>query len=164
MIKKQNLLFFMLVSIVFVLSIYYISMPNELLKDIDTNENEVIKEESVVKEIDTLVAMRVSLEEERQVSIDKLQELLVSDSLGGEEKNNIYNQLKYLNEVQSIEEELEKKKKKKYNINCFVKIDNSNCDLYCISKEHNNSLANNIMRLIQSEFKEQMFITVKFGK
>ena len=163
MIKKQNLLFFMLVSIVFVLSIYYISMPNELLKNVDNKEVELVKEDTVVEEVDTLVAMRVSLEEERQVSIDKLQELLVSDSFGGEEKNNIYNQLKYLNEVQGIEEELEKDIKEQYKINCFVKIDNSNCDLYCISNEHNNNLANNIMRLIQSEFDEKMFITIKFG-
>ncbi len=163
MIKKQNLLFFMLVSIVFVLSIYYISMPNELLKEVDNSNLELAKTDVNVEEVDTLVAMRISLEEERQVSIDKLQELLVSDSLGGEEKSNIYNQLKYLNEVQGKEEELEKEIKNQYKIECFVKIDNSNCDLYCVSKEHNNALANNLMRLVQGKFKEKLFITVKFG-
>ena len=108
--------------------------------------------------------MRVSLEEERQSSIDTLQEQLVSDVLGTEEKNNIYEQLKYLNEIQSKEESIEKKIKNDLNINCFVKIDNNNANVVCVSKEHNNKLANNIMRLIQGEYKNKMYITVKFQK
>ena len=163
MISKQNLWFLTLFSLILVLSVYYITMPNDLLKDVSTTES---KEEvkTTVEEVDSLLAMRVSLEEERQTSIDSLQEQLVSDVLGTEEKNNIYEQLKYLNEIQSKEESIEKKIKKDLNINCFVKIDNTNADAVCISKEHNNKLANNIMRLIQGEYKNKMFITVKFQK
>lgn len=163
MISKQNLWFLTLFSLILVLSVYYITMPNDLLKDVSkTEEKEEIK--TTVEEVDSLLAMRVSLEEERQTSIDELQEQLVSDVLGTEEKNNIYEQLKYLNEIQSKEENIEKKIKKDLNINCFVKIDNNNANVVCISKEHNNKLANNIMRLIQGEYKDKMFITVKFQK
>jgi hypothetical protein len=138
-------------------------MPNDLLKDVSkTEEKEEIK--TTVEEVDSLLAMRVSLEEERQTSIDTLQEQLVSDVLGTEEKNNIYEQLKYLNEIQSKEESIEKKIKNDLNINCFVKIDNNNANVVCVSKEHNNKLANNIMRLIQGEYKNKMYITVKFQK
>ncbi|MBQ3511296.1 MAG: SpoIIIAH-like family protein [Bacilli bacterium] len=163
MISKQNLWFLTLFSLILVLSVYYITMPNDLLKDVSkTEEKEEIK--TTVEEVDSLLAMRVSLEEERQTSIDALQEQLVSDVLGTEEKNNIYEQLKYLNEIQSKEESIEKNIKKDLNINCFVKIDNNNANVVCISKEHNNKLANNIMRLIQGEYKNKMFITVKFQK
>ena len=163
MISKQNLWFLTLFSLILVLSVYYITMPNDLLKDVSkTEEKEEIK--TKVEEVDSLLAMRVSLEEERQTSIDALQEQLVSDVLGTEEKNNIYEQLKYLNEIQSKEESIEKNIKKDLNINCFVKIDNNNANVVCISKEHNNKLANNIMRLIQGEYKNKMFITVKFQK
>lgn len=162
MISKQNLWFLTLFSLILVLSVYYITMPNDLLKDVEVSEEESIV--TKVEEVDSLLAMRVSLEEERQTSIDALQEQLVSDVLGTEEKNNIYEQLKYLNELQSKEEEIEKKIKKEYNISCFVKIDNSNGEVVCVSKEHNNKLANNIMRLIQSEYKNKMFVTVKFQK
>ena len=108
--------------------------------------------------------MRVSLEEERQSMMDDLQEQLTSDVISSEEKNNAYEQLKYLNTLQSKEEELEKKIKKELKLDSFVKIDNNNVSVVCVSSKHDNSLANNIMRLIQSEYEEKMYITVKFQK
>ena len=162
MISKQNLWFLTLFSLILVLSVYYITMPNDLLKNVDNNTQEEVI--TTVEEVDSLLAMRVSLEEERQSSIDVLQEQLVSDELGNEEKNNIYEQLKYLNEIQSKEESLEKKIKKEHGINCFIKIENANAEVVCVSDEHNNKLANNIMRLIQGEYKYKMFVTVKFQK
>lgn len=162
MISKQNLWFLTLFSLILVLSVYYITMPNDLLKNTSTEVKEKVEEEATVEEVSSLVALRVSLEEERQNSIDALQEQLVSDVLGSEEKNNVYEQLKYLNEIQSKEEDIEKKIKKNYEVDCFVKIDNSNAEVVCVSKKHDNVLANNIMRLIQGEYKNKMFVTVKF--
>ena len=161
MISKQSLWFLTLFSLILVLSVYYITMPNDLLKDNSASkDSEVI--ETKIEEVDSLVAMRVSLEEERLTSIDSLQQQLVSDVLGTEEKNSIYEQLKYLNELQGKEQELEKTIKDNYKINCFVKIENSNAEVVCVSKEHDNKLANNIMRLIQSKYENKMFVTVKF--
>ncbi len=81
-----------------------------------------------------------------------------------EEKNNAYEQLKYLNELQGKEETLEKKIKETCKLDSFVKIDNSNITVVAIATKHDNTLANNIMRLIQEEYKEKMYITVKFEK
>ena len=81
-----------------------------------------------------------------------------------EEKNNAYEQLKYLNEVEGLEEKLEKKVKEKYKLSCFIKIDNSEIKVVAVSKKHDTTLANNIMRLIQEEFKQKKNITVKFEK
>lgn len=164
MISKQNLWFLTLFSLILVLSVYYITMPNDLLKDTTLETEQVSETDTSIEEVSSLVAMRVSLEEERQNSIDALQEQLVSDVLGSEEKNNVYEQLKYLNEIQSKEEDIEKKIKKKYEVNCFVKIDNSNAEVVCVSEKHDNTLANNIMRLIQEDYKNKMFVTVKFQK
>ena len=163
MISRQGLWYLTLFSLILVLSIYYITMPNDLLKDVEVNsenEQEVIE----VDDADSLIALRVSLEEERQDSINTLQEQLLSDVLGVEEKNNIYEQLKYLNELQSSEAEIEKEIKENYNINCFVKIDNEEVESVCISDKHDKKLANNIMRLIQSKYKNKMYISVKFQK
>lgn len=164
MISRQGLWYLTLFSLILVLSVYYITMPNDLLKSSSTKTDEQEEVTTTVEEVDSLLALRVSLEEERQSSIDDLQEQLVSDVLGTEEKNNIYEQLKYLNEIQSKEEDIEKKIKNNYNVSCFVKIDNSNAEVVCVSNEHDNTLANNIMRLIQSEYKNKMFVTVKFQK
>lgn len=167
MINKQNLWFLTLFSLILVLSVYYITMPNDLLsKAVSTEEKENKKEkvEETVEEISSLTAMRVSLEEERQGMMDDLQEQLTSDTISSEEKNNAYEQLKYLNTLQSKEEELEKQLKKEFKLDSFVKIDNTNIYVVCVSSKHDNALANDIMRLIQSGYENKMYITVKFQK
>ena len=126
--NKQNLWFLTLFSLILVLGIYYVTMPNELL--LGKNESTVktttqkSTKKTTVKENSTLEAMRVSLEEERNEQMTALQAQLTSDKITTEEKNNAYEQLKYLNQLQGKEESLEKKIKEKYNLNCFVKIDN----------------------------------------
>lgn len=169
MINKQNLWFLTLFSLILVLSVYYITMPNDLLStnkktQVTTTEKSDSNIKNTVEEVSSLVAMRVSLEEERQNEMDTLQEQLTSDTISGEEKNSLYEKLKYLNEVQGKEESYEKQIKKDYDIDCFVKIDNSNVGIVCISDKHDSTLANNIMRLVQKDYKNKMYITVKFQK
>lgn len=167
MINKQNLWFLTLFSLILVLSVYYITMPNDLLsKAVSTEEKADKKEEAkeTVEEVSALTAMRVSLEEERQGMMDDLQEQLTSDTVSSEEKNNAYEQLKYLNTLQSKEEELEKQIKNQFKLDSFVKIDNTNISVVCVASKHDNTLANNIMRLIQSGYEDKMYITVKFQK
>ena len=65
MINKQNLWFLTLFSLILVLSVYYITMPNDLLSTNVKTEN-TEKVEETIEEVSSLVAMRVSLEEERQ--------------------------------------------------------------------------------------------------
>lgn len=142
-------------------------MPNDLLKEALKTENNSTQEEKTkdtIEEVSSLVAMRVSLEEERQNTMNSLQEKLTNEKATTEEKNNAYEQLKYLNEVQGKEEAIEKSIKKEFKLDCFVKIDNSNADAVCISTKHDNNLANNIMRLIQENYENKMYITVKFQK
>ncbi len=169
MINKQNLWFLTLFSLILVLSVYYITMPNDLLKNAATS-SEVSKKNSkkttkeTIEEISSLSAMRVSLEEERESLKADLQEQLTSEEVSSEEKNSAYEKLKYLNEVQGKEEEFEKKIKKEIKKDCFVKMDNTNVSVVCVSDKHDSSVANNIMRLIQNEYKDKLYITVKFQK
>ena len=166
--NKQNLWFLTLFSLILILGAYYITMPNSLLEKvaeetdkIKTSKQKVINE---VKEESPLVAMRVNLQEERQEKMDGLQEKLTKDTLSNEEKNNVYEELKYLNEVQGTEEKIEKKRKKEYKIDCFIKIENNNVNAVCVSDKHDSTIANNIMRLIQKEYDNKLDITVKFQK
>ena len=127
MIKKQNLWFLTLFSLILVLSVYYITMPNDLLvaKNAVTTKKTTTKEETTVKESDNLTALRVSKEEEREEEKSDLKKTMTKEDATTEEKNNAYEQLKYLNEVEGTEEKLEKKIKEKYSLSSFVKIDNS---------------------------------------
>ena len=165
MIKKQNLWFLTLFSLILILGVYYVTMPNDLLKKIEIKTEK--EDEAVVKEIkeeSVLTAMRVNLEEERQDAITVLQEQLTDDKLSTEEKNNVYEQLKYLNEIQGKEEKIEKSIKKELKLDCFVKQDKSNVEVICVSNEHDATIANNIMRLVQSNYENKINTTVKFQK
>ena len=160
--KKRNLWYFTLLSIILVLCIYYVTIPNDLLSTIpDTdNETEVV---STIKEANSLVALRVNLQEERQEQMEVLQKEMTSGK-STEEKNNAYEKLKYLNEVQSKEEDSELKIKDKLGLDCFVKIENTNINCVCISDNHNETLANKVMRLLQDSYDSKRNITVKFQK
>ena len=163
MINKQNLWFLTLFSLILILGVYYITIPNEVLESININSKEEPVVEEVVEE-NVLTAMRVNLENSRREKIEGLQEQLTSDNLTSEEKNNTYEKLKYINELQGKEENLEKKIKKEFGLDCFIKIDNVDITAICISEKHDTTLANNIMRLIQSNYKNKVNTTVKFQK
>lgn len=165
MINKKSLWFLTLFSLILVLSIYYITMPNELLLSNNSNNNS--EDEStkvVVEESETLSAMRVSLDEERQSEIETLQKQLEKDDLTTEEKNNAYEQIKYLTEITSTEENLESVLKKEYSIDSFVKIEDNTISVTSTKEKHDKTLANNIMRTIQKQYKDKQNITVTFVK
>lgn len=167
MINKQKLWFLTLFSLILVLSVYYITMPNDLLVnkvDEKTTTKSSKKEDKDVEETNSLVAMRVSLEEERQEQMVSLQEKLTNEETTTEEKNNAYEQLKYLNQLQGTEENIEKQIKDELKLDSFVKIDNKNIEVVVIKDKHDASVANNIMRLVQSNYEDKIYITVTFKK
>ncbi len=161
MINKQSLWFLTLFSLILVLSVYYITMPSELLftnnSKIDSNKETVTIEESVI-----LTALRVETEEERINAMKELQMILTNIEAGVEEKNNAYEQLKLLNVLKGKEETLEAKIKKEFELNSFIKIDNNQIRIVVASDKHDTKLANDIMRSIQAEFEEKVYISVKF--
>jgi len=171
MINKQSLWFLTLFSLILVLSVYYITMPNELLLSNNNyygNSSEEEKVEETLKvtteESELLTAMRVSLEESRAAKKANLESLLTNNSATSEEKNEAFEELKYLNFLTGEEQALELKIKSELNINCFVKRDGTQISVVAISDKHDNVMANKIMRIIQSNYDEKMYISVKFEK
>lgn len=167
MINKQNLWFLTLFSLILVLSVYYVTMPNELLlkTDLEKNNDNKNNEEKVnleQEESEILVSLRVDKEEERRLEKTDLQSILTSSTATIEEKNNAYDKLTYLNTVLGEEEKLENKIKNKLNVDSFVEIDNNQINVIAISKSHDVKLANNIMRTVQEEYKEKVYVTVNF--
>lgn len=168
MINKQNLWFLTLFSLILVLSVYYITMPNDLLLknnigDInDSESNGLEKVNMEVEESEILVALRVDLEEERMTIKKDLESILTNSTSTIEEKNEAYDKLSYLNTVLGEEEKLESKIKKNFNIECFIEVNNNEINIVAISSSHDVKLANNIMRAVQEEYKEKVYVTVNF--
>ena len=164
MLNKQNIWFMTLFSLILVLGVYYVTMPSSVLEKVNIKTNLENAEVKEVVEESSLVALRVNKEEQRKEKIDSLESALVSDNLTVEEKNNTFELLRNINEIQGREESFEKKLKKQFGMDCYTKIENNNISVICISKEHDKVLANNIMRTLQGEFSTPMNITVKFQK
>lgn len=168
MINKKSLWFLTLFSLILVLSIYYITMPSELLLTTGTNikneKEETESKEATIKieESDLLVALRVESDEEMTKEIDELQQVLNNSDSSTEEKNKAYEKIKDLNSIRGEEEKLETQIKDEHKLNSFIKIKGNNISVIIKSKEHSNNIANNIMRTIQSNYENQKYITVKF--
>ncbi len=164
MINKQGLWFVTLFSLILVLGIYYVTVKDDkniLATAVSGSEN---KEAEVVQsnESSILVSLRVKDEEEMLQEMESLQTILLDSEASLQEKNDAYNSLQTLNANKGHEESLEKKIKEKFNLESFIKIKNDQISITIASKEHNNTLANNIIRTIQEEFDTKMYIVVKF--
>ncbi len=160
MINKKSLWFVTLFSLILVLSVYYITMPSELLL---TNNSDYLKE-SVnveVKQSNVLTALKVEENEKTEKEMSELRLVLNSDA-SSEEKNKAFERLKSINIIKGEEDKLVNKIKENFNLDSYVGIDNDQIKVVVLSNEHSNSLANSIIRNIQEEYEDNKYITVKF--
>ena len=166
--NKQNLWFITLFSIILVLSIYYISMPSNILEeynnsDTNTNETNNSKETvSTVNEETSLVALRVAADEELLTKLTNLQNTITDKEKTVMEKNNAYEELMTLNENKGLEENIESKLKEKFSYDSFVKINKDQINIVISSAKHDKMIANSIIKEVQSMFDTKKYITVKF--
>ena len=164
MTNKKNLWFLTLFSLVLVLSVYYVTMPDDLLKA-STNQSLLNTEENVnaeIKESDVISALKVENTSKVNDKLEELQDQLTSKSTSTEEKNNVYEKIKTIQSNSGIEENIEKKVKSTYNCETFAKIQDTSVKVVVDKCENSKELANNIMRLVQDEFEHKMYISVQF--
>lgn len=160
MINKQSLWFLTLFSIILVLSVYYIAMPNNTLATL--KENDTNKETLTITESDALTSLRVESDEEAQTTMNELQSILLNEKSSLEEKNNAYEKIQNMNFNKSKEESIEKLITENFKLQSFVKIEKDNIKVTISKKDHDLVLANQIIRKIQEEYTNKMYITVKF--
>lgn len=159
MINKKNLWFLTLFSLVLVLSIYYVTMPSDVF-----DANTVLNEEKIdVKEVSLISSMKLEDDATVLKKIDELKSKLTSNDVSADEKNMLFEEIKSLNKSSSLEETLENKIKEICTCENFVKIDGDNIRVMLDSKDSSTSFANKIMRLVQEDFKEKKYISVKFN-
>ena len=168
MIDKKNLWFLTLFSLVLVLSVYYITMPNELLTANNSVISTSLEEENTddasisVEESDLISALKVEDGNDVLEEIDVLKQTLTNANSTVDEKNTAYDKIKELTSISGKEEKLENALKEKYKYDSFVKIEDDQVRVVVGSKEHNTQMANEIMRLVQNEFDEKMYVSVQF--
>ena len=163
MIKKQNIWFITLFSLILVLSVYYLTMKDTKFEDL-TILKETDKPTINTVENSYLVSLRVTDDEKLLKTMEDLQTTINNNDASFLEKNEAYETLKELNLNKGREMELEKLIKEKFNLNSYVKIIGDKINITIASDEHSKELANNIINEVQNKYEIQKYITVKFKK
>lgn len=164
MINKQNMWFVTLFSLILILGIYYISIDDEvtavLKSDSNLNDKAVIE----ITESDVLVALEVEKEEEKQTLMEEYQNILLDTNSTIEQKNEAYENMQKINNSTNDEEKIKEKITKQFNLKSFIKINGNSISIVIASSNHDNILANSIIRSVQELYNEEKYITVKFNK
>ena len=163
MMNRKNLWFLTLFSLVLVLSIYYITMPNDLLAASTSSKSTVTKAKVSKTESDAITALKVEDEAKTKDTLSELQKKITNKDSSTEDKNKAYEEIKNINNNSGVEENIEKKINSQYNCEAFAKIDDGNVKVVVDKCENSKTLANNIMRLVQEQFSDKMYISVKFS-
>ena len=167
MINKQNLWFVTLFSLILVLGIYYVSIDDEVINSLKSNgTNTTTKNVMEINKSDVLVSLEVEDDEEKQALMEEYQDILhyLFLILKAEEKNVAYENMQKLNNNIGMEQKLKDKLKNKFKINSFIKINDNSISVTIADQNHDRTSANNIIRAIQEEYDEEMYITVKYQK
>ena len=165
MINKQGLWFLTLFSLVLVLSVYYITMPNEVFTNSGTLSNtkkttEVNKE---VKESNYIATLKIELDEKRNESLKKYESILSNSSSSTDDKNKAYEGIKDINSTKALEEGIVSLIKSELGLNSFVEVKSTSVSVVVDKKDHDVKLANKIMNLVQGEFNDYVSVSVKFS-
>jgi len=162
MINKQNLWFVTLFALILVLGIYYVSMKDEAISVLSSTPSS----EEVIEVEDSSLIVALQVEEDEQVlkEMKTHEDVLLNTEATLEEKNDAYNSLQVIASKKEECEKIKKLIKDKFNYDNFVKIDNDTISIVISSNEHDKTIANNIIKEVQSLYDKQKYITVKFGK
>lgn len=164
--NKKNLWFLTLFSLVLVLSIYYVTMPEDLLAAATTNVNVTdTSDDNIVvnvTESDVISALKVEDAANTSDTLSELQDQLIDVNTSTEEKNTVYEQIQTIYTNSGLEETIEKKIESTYQCQNFAKIENASVKVVVDNCENSLELANNIMRLVQEQFDNKMYISVQF--
>ncbi len=171
MINKKNLWFLTLFSLILVLSVYYITMPNELLltnsgdylKNVNSKTEEKTDEtKTTVTESEVITALKIASEEELQEELDALKQVLSDSQKSADEKNEAFDKIKNMNENKAKEEEIAKILKQEFDVDTFIKIEGSSVKVVVKKDKHDTALANKMMRKVQENFDTSMYISIEF--
>ncbi len=164
--KRQNLWFLTLFSLVIVLSIYYVTMPEDLLAASTSGVGRAsVKKDNVnveVSENNAISALKVEDDSKTNDALNELQDKLTDAKTSAEEKNSLYEKIKTINTNSGLEETIEKKVKEQYMCETFAKIEDSSVKVVVDGCENSKKVANDIMRLVQEQFSKKMYISVQF--
>ena len=160
MINKQKLWFLTLFSLILVLSVYYVTMPSNLLSVSDIKEDTT----PTINMEDTNILDVLKEENNERVAkeIESLRKIVVDVETKMEDKTRAYEKIQKLEENKGKEEKIVSLIKEKLGFDTYVEIKNAKVNVVVSNKEHSYKIANDIIKLVSSSFDSDKSVTVKF--
>jgi len=180
LLKKQTVWLLTMLSLVVVLSVYYITSPEQKGSDLATVEqkakDQTIKKQTPIAdkaEGKTVVSteasdevfetLRLELNDKRNQQLESLRDEVGSTDLPPAKRSEAYDQMKKLNETAQKEEVLETLIKAMGYEDALVRADGEQVRITVKSKtKHSAKAANEIIRQVKSEFSDMNYVAVEF--
>jgi stage III sporulation protein AH len=179
LLKKQTVWLLTMLSLVVVLSVYYITSPeqksNELaaVKQEEKADQKGTKTDTEAKDTDTIIsqvagdeefeALRLKLQDERSEMKEQLNAVVATTDLPADERSEAIDQMQKLNEIAQKEEMLETLIKAMDYEDALVRADGSTVKIIVkSSKESSKSEANAIIKMVKKEIGQTNFVAVEF--
>jgi stage III sporulation protein AH len=179
LLKKQTVWLLTMLSLVVVLSVYYITSPeqksNELaaVKQEEKADQKGTKTDTEAKDSDTIIsqvagdeefeALRLKLQDERSEMKEQLNAVVATTDLPADERSEAIDQMQKLNEIAQKEEMLETLIKAMDYEDALVRADGSTVKIIVkSSKESSKSEANAIIKMVKKEIGQTNFVAVEF--
>jgi stage III sporulation protein AH len=172
-VKKRTVWFLTLVSLVAVISVFYIFEDNPtpnlmaIFTDETINDTEILgvnqsTTQTVNSESDLFQEMRLELNNKRSQLREQLTQKVGSADYTAEEKNAAFDEMDKLIKLESSEAMLEMLIKSVGYSDALVRIEDENVKVSVMSDEYSNEQASEIMYIIRSEMEENVKVTVDF--
>lgn len=176
LLKKQTVWLLTMLSLVVVLSVYYITSPeqqkgNELAgveekaDNKETAGTETKDGATVISGVasdEKFEALRMKLEEQRTKMKEDLQAIVASTDLPAEEKSNAIDKMNELDEIAQKEGVLETLIKSMGYEDALVRADGENVRITVKAKDHSASAANEIIQMVRTELGALQPVAVQF--
>jgi stage III sporulation protein AH len=181
LLKKQTVWLLTMLSLVVVLSVYYITSPeqksNELagVEEKVKNEQDQAATKTETEELDTdsiiseaagdeeFEALRLKLEEQRSEMKEELSAVVATTDLPADERSEAMDQMKKLNQTAQTEQMLETLIRASGYEDALVRADGDRVMITVKSnKEHSKAAANEIIKKVKKEIGSTNYVAVEF--
>jgi stage III sporulation protein AH len=182
LLKKQTVWLLTMLSLVVVLSVYYITTPEQKSNDLAAVEEKANEETAGTKESsaeetasedgETVISgvssdemfetLRMQMEDERSRMEEELTNVMASTDLSAEERNEAKEKIDQLRDVAQKEILLETVIKAMDYEDVLVRADGEKVRITIKSKEHSPTAANEIIQMVKGEIPQLQVASVEF--
>lgn len=176
LLKKQTVWLLTMLSLVVVLSVYYITSPEQqkgadlagVEEKADNKETAVTESKdgsTVISEIasdEKFEALRMKVEEQRTKMKEDLQAIVASTDLPAEDRSNAIEKMNQLDEIAQKEGVLETLIKSMGYDDALVRADGENVRITVKAKDHSATAANEIIQMVRTELGSLQPVAVSF--